>query len=336
MNFNRRNFLSKLLQVGVAGVGFSYTLGCAQDSEEALIVQLNVYQPAMGDKICIGEPFPIQWELNGQANLDIELSKDNGTSWQNIFTNIPITQNEILWQTPAEAADRVLLRFLHATDKRILQTTGVFSLTKPALSIENTFSNEEFLTGQTIDIQWEASCIDTVKIEYSLNGGARWTTLAKEIPAKQGNYQWELPLLFTKIGKLRVVSEADENLSATSEGTFAILPQTRLDLKNYPALQSEGGTVREELAFFGSIAIVRLSATDFQVMNLTCTHQGCTLLTEDNGQSWYCPCHLANFTRTGCVISGQAGRALDLYESQFDQTSNEVVITFRTLQNKVC
>ncbi len=336
MNFNRRNFLSKLLQVGMAGVGFSSTLGCAQDSEEALIVQLNVYQPTTGDKICIGETFPIQWELNGQANLDIELSKDNGTSWEKIFTNIPISQNEISWQVPSEVADKVLLRFLHATDKRILQTTGAFSLVESTLSIKNIFSNEEFLTGQTIDIEWEAFCIDTVKIEYSLNGGVRWTTLAQKIPAKQGNYQWEVPLLFTKIGKLRVVSETDERLNAIAEGTFAILPQTRLDLKNYPELQNEGGTVREELAYFGSVAIVRLSADKFGVMSLTCTHQGCTLETEDKGQSWYCPCHLASFTKTGCVVSGQAERALDLYESQFDKTNNEVIITLRILKNGLC
>lgn len=336
MDFNRRRFLRQLSQASLAGIGISYAAGCAQDSEEALIIRLNVSQPISGDSICIGESFPIRWQLSGQANLDIQLSKDNGTTWETIFKNIPGTQNEISWQAPTEPADNLLFRFLNASNQQVLHTSGTFRVTGPTLQLKSTFANETILTGQTIDIEWNASCLATVKLEYSVSGGSKWTLLAKNIPAKDGKYSWTVPVIFTKLGKIRVVSEADANLSAASEGAFTILPQVRLDLNNYPALAKEGGTVREELSYFGSVAIVRLSSDTFHVMSLTCTHQGCGLETADNGENWYCPCHLGTFSKIGCITAGQGERPLDLYEYQYDKAKNELILTFNLLSNKIC
>lgn len=336
MDSNRRYFLRQLSRIGLAGLGISYAAGCAQDSEEALIIRLNVTQPISGDKICVGENFPIRWQLSGQANLDIELSKDKGVTWEQVFTNIPPTQNEIMWQAPKAPLDNLLFRFVHTIEKRVLQTTGAFSVTGPSLQLKTPFTNETILTEQTIEIQWEASCINTVKIEYSISGGSRWVMVEKGISAKLGKYNWVVPMIFTKLGKIRVVSEADATLSATTEGTFAILPQVRLDINNYPALAKEGGVVREELSYFGSIAIVRMASDAFHVMSLTCTHLGCGLETADNGENWYCPCHLGTFSKIGCITSGQGERPLDLFEYQYDKTKNELVLTFIVKPNKIC
>ncbi len=336
MDFNRRYFLRQISQASLAGIGISYAAGCAQDSEEALIIRLNVTQPVSGDSICIGESFPIRWQLSGQANLDIQLSKDNGTTWETIFTNIPGTQNEILWQAPTEPADNLLFRFLNASDQQVLHTTSAFRVTGPTLLLKSTFADETILTGQTIDIEWNATCLTTVKLEYSVSGGSKWTALANKIPAKDGKYSWTVPVIFTKLGKIRVVSEADANLNAASEGVFTILPQIKLDLNNYPDLAKVGGTIREELSYFGSVAIVRLTEDTFQVMNLTCTHQGCVLETATNGEIWYCPCHLANFTKNGCIITGEASRPLDQYKYEFDKTNNVIILTFESLPNQVC
>ncbi len=332
-NFSRRYFLSRLYRAGLAGWSIPYILSCAHDSEEALIIRLNVTQPVSGDKICVGGKFPIRWQLSGQTNLNIEISKDNGATWEQIFTNIPPTQNEILWQAPNAPIDNLLFRFVHATEKRVLYTTGTFSVTGPSLRLKTQFTNETILTGQVTEIQWESSCIETVTLEYSINNGLRWNTIEKGIPAKSGKYAWVVPMTLAKLAKLRVASEASTALNAVSEGNFTILPQVRLALKNYPELAREGGVVREEFTYFGSIAIIRLPEDAFHVMSLTCTHQGCGLETMDKGESWQCPCHIGTFDKVGCIMSGPAERPLDLYEHQYDKTKNELIITFKVIPN---
>jgi hypothetical protein len=52
---------------------------------------------------------------------------------------------------------------------------------------------EEWCAGNIHDVTWTSTCTDTVKIDYSTDGGSSWITEADKVPAAPGSYSWTIP-----------------------------------------------------------------------------------------------------------------------------------------------
>lgn len=77
-----------------------------------------------------------------------------------------------------------------------------------------------------------------------------------------------------------------------------------------PVLNEQLGTLQ---FFGGGDDVYAAKAGDGQAISLTCTHQGCTVKPNENGE-FHCPCHGAVFDREGKVVSGPAKRNLDRFK----------------------
>ncbi len=88
-----------------------------------------------------------------------------------------------------------------------------------------------------------------------------------------------------------------------------------LDLSKNPALKKVGGSVTADLSNGSSIAVVRtaLGVKGLTVINLSCTHNGVTVM--PSGNQWLCPAHGSQFSLTGKVLQGPARTALFKYPS---------------------
>ena len=73
----------------------------------------------------------------------------------------------------------------------------------------------------------------------------------------------------------------------------------------------------------GTFLLSRISETSIAALTATCTHEGCTV-TETSGTQFRCPCHGSQFTASGQVAQGPAGRAL----ASFPTTFESGVLTF--------
>lgn len=66
--------------------------------------------------------------------------------------------------------------------------------------------------------------------------------------------------------------------------------------------------------FYGaSDRVFAVSANSNEAISLTCTHQGCTVAMNDEGQ-FHCPCHGATFDTQGKVLRGPAQRNLEKFK----------------------
>jgi cytochrome b6-f complex iron-sulfur subunit len=63
----------------------------------------------------------------------------------------------------------------------------------------------------------------------------------------------------------------------------------------------------------GQFYLVRLEDGGFLALSCKCTHLGCTVPWVEKEKKFICPCHASTFDITGNVISGPAGRPLDLF-----------------------
>jgi Rieske Fe-S protein len=334
MSFNRRSFLFQLSRASLASLGMASLLGgCANDAEEVLIVRLNVFQPRTNDQICIDQDFPIQWDLSGQSNLDIEFSLDNGQSWQPLFEDLPGQLNEKMWKTPNATTTQASLRFLRSIDKTVLATSGVFSLVNPSLKLIDPEPGLVY-TGQNIPIRWEHSCVESIRIEYSTNGGISWKTIAEKIPANLGTYTWDSPLLFSQLGKIRILNEQNPANIAIHDEYIALTPRVRLKLTDYPNLSRIEGVQLLDLPIFGNIIVLRLSDDTFKVMSPVCTHQGCGLETDNEGESWFCRCHGGTFSKKGCPTGGPVEFPLEEYLNEYDKSRGELIVAYQSKPGK--
>ena len=109
------------------------------------------------------------------------------------------------------------------------------------------------------------------------------------------------------------VSTDIASASSPAVGIKQVGKKLQLELAKNKALAKVGGAVTFDLCDGSSVAIVRTAATTngFVAMNLSCTHQGVTVVQQ--GSSWMCPAHGSQFDKSGKVLRGPASQALYKY-----------------------
>jgi len=80
----------------------------------------------------------------------------------------------------------------------------------------------------------------------------------------------------------------------------------------YAALATTNGSALVT-APFGKLIVVRTSATSAAALSPYCTHQGCTVGYRSSNQLLLCPCHGAEFSLNGAVITGPTNTPLPTY-----------------------
>lgn len=130
---------------------------------------------------------------------------------------------------------------------------------------------------------------------------------------------------FLKPGRL-LASNGDQAL-----GIYTV------DLTKYSALKNVNGSVAITIQGAKpatSIVLTRTSATTFEAVNRTCTHQGFLVGTcNASSQRITCPAHGSQFTAAGIVQKGPATRNLPNYTTHYDAVNspNTVTIDIPTL-----
>ncbi|MGA9379424.1 MAG: FAD-dependent oxidoreductase [Phormidium sp.] len=84
-----------------------------------------------------------------------------------------------------------------------------------------------------------------------------------------------------------------------------------------------------QVEYFGaSDEVFAVKINSNEAISLTCTHQGCTVQKQANGE-FHCPCHGAAFDKNGKVIKGPAQRDLAKYKV-IDRQSNQLQLIATT------
>ncbi len=83
---------------------------------------------------------------------------------------------------------------------------------------------EQYVPDSSTTIQWNPFCFtDSVKIEYSANGGGSWTNVVPKT-INVGFYSWKIPLVSSATCRVRVSDAADGIPSDISDSNFTIRP----------------------------------------------------------------------------------------------------------------
>lgn len=167
----------------------------------------------------------ITWTSTNIAQVKIDYSVDNGTSWIGIATNINAALGTYAWSVPNNPSFQTKIRVSDQSFQENYKVSTGFELEPtPAITVTSPNGTENWQENSVHAITWTATYnIANVTIELSTDGGTTYpTTLLASIAASTGTWNWTVPSTFSNNCKIRVASVADAAINDASNNTFTI------------------------------------------------------------------------------------------------------------------
>jgi len=180
-----------------------------------------------GQRLLLGSNQTILWTTNGVAgNVDIEISRDNGESWDTIFENIANDGSEA-WKVTGPVGDKILFRISSSNDGAIRDDSdSVSSIVAPTLRVTSPRGGTKWAEGSSQTITWEGGTVGTglVEIHFSKDGKT-FTPIIRDT-TNDGSANWIVSGPVTKKAKLRVIWSVDPKVKGDS-ASFQITRRAR-------------------------------------------------------------------------------------------------------------
>ena len=194
---------------------------------------LALSKPNGGEVLSVNESFRVEWVSSGITSIKIELSLNNGTSWNPIVLTYAADSSYYLWSPiPNSPSTQCLIRITDVSDAAVTdQSKSVFSISSPQeIRVLSPNGGESWNANSSQPITWYSSQVNNVKIEYTLDNGVTWSTLTNSTPSV-GFYQWSaLPNIPSTNARIRISDASDGFPSDASDSVFTISPQPALKI----------------------------------------------------------------------------------------------------------
>jgi len=154
-----------------------------QDYSASVIIPdtLTVTSPNGGENWVGGSSHDITWTSTGTiANIKIEYSTNSGSSYTPVIASTT-NNGSYSWTVPNTPATTCLVRLSNASNAAVNDVSNtVFTIgAAPSLMVTSPNGGENWLLNSWHDITWTwTGAIANVKIEYSKDNGATWTTIS--------------------------------------------------------------------------------------------------------------------------------------------------------------
>lgn len=94
--------------------------------------------------------------------------------------------------------------------------------TGKALTLLSPNGGENWKSGSTQTIWWTSNEVQSLRLEYSIDGGAIWQPIAQSLDATMSTFAWEIPNSPSANCLVRVIDAGDNNTRDVSDATFTI------------------------------------------------------------------------------------------------------------------
>lgn len=194
-----------------------------ESNAEFTVGDVLVVYPNNGELLNAGNTYTIQWTNSSSvANVKIELSTDNGSSWSIIVENTP-ADGSYDWAIPASVtSDKCLIRISDAQSNLNIKDVSDNVFVIDALILTSPNGGESFQIGTIEKITWQSvSSITNVKLEFSVDGGG-WNLIANNVAANLGSYDWTVPNSPSNTVLVRVSDPNNSSFSDISSSALRI------------------------------------------------------------------------------------------------------------------
>ena len=185
---------------------------------------LLLTSPLGYEKLPIGEVHRITWAHFGVTNVDIDLSRDGGATWEVIAAAAPTASGGFNWTVDGPDSMDCLVRLTESGGKTS-QSAATFYIGE-TVRVVQPGAGRVWPVGTAKSVTWRSSGIESVRVELSRDTGATWQTLADAAPADAGSWTWTVDdggAALPQADCLIRLSDADGGAATdTSDGVFTI------------------------------------------------------------------------------------------------------------------
>lgn len=186
---------------------------------------ITLYWPSGGSSYAIGTTCQIWWDSPGISDVLIEFSSDSMATWSTIISNYTLA-DYYDWIVPNVNSNKCFIKVSNSND---LSVYGIndqpFSISSPTLTLLSPNGGETLQSGNMFYLSYDIFGIDSVEIDYSIDGGNSWISIGTHVYTYDGvNYfSWVVPNTPSNNCLLRVTDEATGLITDVSDFPFAIV-----------------------------------------------------------------------------------------------------------------
>jgi hypothetical protein len=200
----------------ITSISYTVTVDAATRSN---IVALT--SPVGGEAWLAGSTQNITWTSTGVTNVKLEYSSDNGSTWSTISASTAASAGTYAWTTPNTVSTQYKVRISDASDATSVATSGSFSILTAGFTLTSPVGGESWVKSSTHNITWSSVGVTNAKLEYSLDGGSTFTTIAASVAASTKTYSWTLPSTTSTTAVVKI-SDASNSSTSTLSPVFSI------------------------------------------------------------------------------------------------------------------
>jgi len=183
---------------------------------------IDLISPNGGEILTAGSTYFIEWTSQNVIDIKIEYSTDNGNNWIAIVDSFSST-GIYEWIIPNTLTTEGRVRISDATDPSVFDISdGSFTIqTSRVVTVLDPNGGEIIDGGSQYEILWNSNDVEYVKLEYSINNGASWSTIADSTQSS-GIFVWNVPNVLTTQARVKISDLDFPSVSDISDEPFRI------------------------------------------------------------------------------------------------------------------
>lgn len=169
----------------------------------------------------------VYWSFIGAGNqVNVLLSQDNGVNWI-ILNSSPLTASlgRFSFTVPSITSSQCLIKVTSTSNSACwdISDTPFTISSSPSASLYLTPpTNAKLQTGTSYELNWLATGVSTVNLEYSFDAGVSWNSIAASLSATQGTCSWTVPQTSAALCYIKISDSNDSTVYDWSDEPFTI------------------------------------------------------------------------------------------------------------------
>lgn len=138
----------------------------------------------------VGSPVEITWDSDLVGDISLAYKTSANSDWISIAEGVPSANGSYSW-IPEEVTNWCKVKIWETEYPEIFDETDNFFIVF-SLDLTSPLGGENFSGFDEVDISWNSEIINTVKIEFSFDGGENWSTIVNSTSAGSSPYIWNV------------------------------------------------------------------------------------------------------------------------------------------------
>ena len=191
------------------------------------VQSVTVTYPNTNTTLYSGNTYNITWSSAniGTDPVKIDFSTNNGASWTNIVASTT-NSGSYGWLVPNTPSALCLVKVSDALNLAIKDSSDApFIINTPSITITSPNGGNNLIGCSTASVTWVSlGCSNNYNVDYSIDGGTTWISVASSIYITNGTYTWTVPSVYNSNYKLRIMDASNTSVYDMSDNTFTVSP----------------------------------------------------------------------------------------------------------------